>query len=133
MLVDLISPLPTEDRMDFLERWVREAVASTLGSVELESVPPGAGLFDLGIDSLMALSLQRKLEQSLGCPLPATLTFNYPNARALAGYLAKILGETGFAPASGATPNLASRDAEIDAMTDAEVEEQLRARLEDVR
>jgi ubiquinone biosynthesis protein UbiJ len=87
-------------------------------------------LFGLGIDSLMAVSLQRKLERTVGRPLPATLTFNHPNARALARYLARVIGEKCLAPTSGVPPMAASRDAEIDAISEAE--ERLRARLEDI-
>jgi NAD(P)-dependent dehydrogenase (short-subunit alcohol dehydrogenase family) len=133
MLSDLIAPLPAEDRTQFLEGWVREAIASTLGLTDPESVPSDAGLFDLGMDSLMAGILHRKLERGVGRPLPTTLTFNHHDSRSLARYLATVLGDTGPAPGvSAAAPTAALRDAEIDAMTDAEVEANLRARLERV-
>jgi hypothetical protein len=44
-------------------------------------------LFDMGMDSLMAVELKGRLERSLGVPLPSTLTFNYPTIEALASYL----------------------------------------------
>jgi 3-oxoacyl-(acyl-carrier-protein) synthase/SAM-dependent methyltransferase/acyl carrier protein len=144
-LADLMAALPVADRAEFLETWVRDKIAATLGVANLDRVPPGAGLFDLGMDSLMAVSLQRQLEQGIGRSLPATLTFNHPNARALARYLASLLGESRTAPASAGSaasvtsaasaapaPSADMRDAEIDAMTDSEVEAQLRARLEQV-
>jgi acyl carrier protein len=140
-----MAALPVADRAEFLETWVRDKIAATLGVANLDRVPPGAGLFDLGMDSLMAVSLQRQLEQGIGRSLPATLTFNHPNARALARYLASLLGESRTAPASAGSaasvtsaasaapaPSADMRDAEIDAMTDSEVEAQLRARLEQV-
>ena len=49
------------------------------------------GLFDLGMDSLMAVELKRRLERGVGQPLPSTLTFNYPNVGALAGFLETVL------------------------------------------
>jgi hypothetical protein len=39
------------------------------------------------MDSLMSVELKRRLERGFGTSLPATLTFNYPNIRALAGFL----------------------------------------------
>jgi hypothetical protein len=45
------------------------------------------GLFDMGLDSLMAAELKERLQQSLGVPLPATLTFNYPTIEALVDYV----------------------------------------------
>ena len=35
----------------------------------------------------MSVELKRRLEQRSGCALPSTLTFNYPNVRALAAFL----------------------------------------------
>jgi acyl carrier protein len=132
-LLDLIAALPVEDRAEFLETWVRETIAITLALTDPELVPPDTGLFDLGMDSLMAVSLQRQLERGVGRSLPATLTFNYPNARALARYLVDLLGADCFAPGSGApTPTVGLRDTEIEALSDTEVEAQLRARLEQV-
>ena len=46
-------------------------------------------MFDLGMDSLMAVELKRSLEAGTGLQLPSTLTFNYPTIRAMAGYLCR--------------------------------------------
>ncbi|MBV8273853.1 MAG: SDR family NAD(P)-dependent oxidoreductase [Verrucomicrobia bacterium] len=45
------------------------------------------GLFDMGMDSLMAVELKGRLERSLGVQLPSTLTFNFPTINALTDYL----------------------------------------------
>jgi hypothetical protein len=42
----------------------------------------------------MAVELRATLEKRAGRPLPSTLTFNYPNVTALAGYFENLL----FAP-----------------------------------
>ena len=42
---------------------------------------------DLGMDSLMAVELQRRLEHSMGCSLRSTLMFDYPTVESLAAYL----------------------------------------------
>jgi phthiocerol/phenolphthiocerol synthesis type-I polyketide synthase B len=45
------------------------------------------------MDSLMSVTLQRALSDSLGESLPASVVFDYPTVEALADYLATILSE----------------------------------------
>jgi len=78
-----------QDRWDLLVDHVRSEVARVLRLEAGRKVELHRGLFDLGLDSLMSVELKSRLEASLGRTLPATLTFNYPNVGALAGYLAK--------------------------------------------
>jgi phthiocerol/phenolphthiocerol synthesis type-I polyketide synthase B len=51
------------------------------------------GFFQSGMDSLMSVTLQRALSDSLGESLPASVVFDYPTVDALSGYLATILPE----------------------------------------
>src|SRR6202042_156964 len=46
-----------------------------------------------GMDSLMSVTLQRALSDSLGETLPASVVFDYPTVEALSDYLATILPE----------------------------------------
>ena len=46
-----------------------------------------AGFFDLGMDSLMAVELHRRLEQGFGRQLPATLAMDHPRLSDAAEYL----------------------------------------------
>jgi len=57
-------------------------------------LPPGEpaidaqrGLFELGMDSLGAIDLGRRLTAMLGIPVPATVIFNHPTVDALAEHL----------------------------------------------
>ncbi|HTY29555.1 MAG TPA: SDR family NAD(P)-dependent oxidoreductase, partial [Mycobacterium sp.] len=54
-------------------------------------------LESLGIDSLMALELRNRLEDSLGVTLPVTLVWSYPTISALAGALCERMGYESFA------------------------------------
>jgi phthiocerol/phenolphthiocerol synthesis type-I polyketide synthase B len=45
------------------------------------------------MDSLMSVTLQRSLAESLGEVLPAAVVFDYPTVEALADYLATMLPE----------------------------------------
>ena len=94
-----------ESRRDLVLEHVRGAAAMVLG-LDPTRVDVEQGLFDMGMDSLMAVDLKTRLEAAAGQRLPSTLTFNYPTVTALAGYLAgDVLGVPGeaTAPAPAAT------------------------------
>jgi len=85
-------------RRDIVTGHLRSVVANVLGFHPSREIDLEQGLFDLGLDSLMAVELKGRLERSLGQELPSTLIFNYPNIRALTEY---ILSEAlRFAPES---------------------------------
>jgi myxalamid-type polyketide synthase MxaE and MxaD len=102
-----LESVPAEARHDLLVAHVRGEAAVVLGLSETR-IDPEQGLFDMGMDSLMAVDLKARLEAAVGHRLPSTLTFNYPTVTALAGYLAdEVLGvrppsPAPAAPASGA-------------------------------
>jgi acyl transferase domain-containing protein/acyl carrier protein len=92
------------DRHTVLVEHVLREAAHVL-RVNQHDLDPTQGLFDLGMDSLMSVELRSRLEKSLELKLPATLTFNYPSVRAIAGYLVAQLGDYrgGTAPPARAT------------------------------
>ena len=56
-----------------------------------DEVAPRERLFDLGVDSLIALELKNRLQAVLGMPLSTTLLFDYPTIEALTDYLLGML------------------------------------------
>jgi acyl transferase domain-containing protein len=74
-------------RHDILIAHLRSQVGGILGHDRSREIELQQGLFDMGLDSLMAAELKERLQGSLGVPLPSTLTFNYPTIEALADYL----------------------------------------------
>ena len=81
------------ERKDVVLAFVQGEVARILGIPKPEGIDPDQGLFDMGLDSLMAVDLKSRLEAGVGQPLPSTLTFNYPSVGALANFLLQdILG-----------------------------------------
>ena len=58
-----------------------------------------AGFFDLGMDSLMAVELHRRLERGFGRQLPVTLAMDHPHLSDAAEYLlTDVLGLSARAP-----------------------------------
>jgi acyl carrier protein len=76
-----------------LRAHVMNQVGKALGLNSADTLDPRGGLSSLGMDSLMAVELRSRLQASLGCSLPATLAFEYPNIEAIVDYIAKeVLG-----------------------------------------
>lgn len=98
-------------------------------------------LFDMGMDSLMAVELRGRLERSLGVPLPSTLTFNYPTIRALTDYLLKEVLQFDSPPASeqtalihvAAPAKTASVDQPSDGLSEDEISILLLEKLEQMK
>ena len=53
---------------------------------------PDSGFFQLGMDSLMSVTLQRQLSAGLGIDLPASLIYEYPTISSLTEALYERLG-----------------------------------------
>ncbi len=77
-------------RQKLLEDFIGGAVAAVLGAQE-SAILPAQDLFEMGMDSLMALELKRRLEEGINGSLPANLLFNYPTVAALATLLSDLL------------------------------------------
>jgi phthiocerol/phenolphthiocerol synthesis type-I polyketide synthase B len=82
-----------ERRHGLLLDHVTAQVVAAMGLASPQLLDPQAGFFQSGMDSLMSVTLQRSLSESLGETLPAAVVFDYPTVEALTGYLATILSE----------------------------------------
>jgi acyl carrier protein len=87
---ELLRQAPQRDALEVLIDAVRDEAGHVL-SLHPDEVSTSAGLFELGMDSLMSVELKRRLEARCGRTLPSTLTFNYPSVEALAGFLCTLL------------------------------------------
>ncbi|KAM3100403.1 MupA/Atu3671 family FMN-dependent luciferase-like monooxygenase [Phormidesmis sp. 146-12] len=86
-----LESLPTNGRIEALQAHIQEQAAHVLGIQPPQRLDPQRGLFELGMDSLMALELKHRLESSLGCAIPAILAFEHPTVSALTNHLAQTL------------------------------------------
>lgn len=120
---------PAKERRQLLLDFVRTQAARVLGLSEPDQIGPRQRLFDLGIDSLMALELKNCLESGLGQPLRSTVVFDYPTVEALAEHLAGEVLRPAAEP--GARPDAAEPAPDgLDRLSEAEAEALLIEELE---
>lgn len=122
---------------------VRLSIAHVLRLTDPSELRRDEPLLDLGFDSLMAVELRNVLRQSfeLEKKLPATLAFDHPTIGAIARYLDGLLsGSDTSAPTPEPTGASVDRapvgpgldEADVAELSDAEAEERLLAKLEEL-
>ncbi|ORV14130.1 type I polyketide synthase [Mycobacterium celatum] len=99
-LVERLTNAPVQQRKKLLTDYLRDSVAEVT-RVDAAEIREDAGFFDLGMDSLMAVELRRRIEQGVGKEIPATLAMDYPRLSDVVDYLlgdVLELGEKASAP-----------------------------------
>ncbi|MGW4460556.1 type I polyketide synthase, partial [Streptomyces albidoflavus] len=86
-LGERLAGLSPVDQLAELTGLVRREAAVVLGIETGEGVGAGQVLKDLGLDSLMAVELRRRLSAETGLSLPSTLAFDHPTSAAVATFL----------------------------------------------
>jgi phthiocerol/phenolphthiocerol synthesis type-I polyketide synthase B len=82
-----------ERRRDLLADHIGGLASAVMGLPPSEILDPAAGFFQLGMDSLMSVTLARSLSASLGESLTPAVVFDYPNVESLTDHLATVLPE----------------------------------------
>ncbi|MGW0933299.1 type I polyketide synthase, partial [Streptomyces sp. NPDC002644] len=75
------------ERLPYLTQLVQREAATVLGVADADGVGAQQVLKELGIDSLMAVELRRRLSAASGLSLPSTLAFDHPTPTAIATLL----------------------------------------------
>ncbi|ORV98563.1 type I polyketide synthase [Mycobacterium kyorinense] len=104
-LVERLTHAPVQQRRKLMTDYLRDAVADVT-RVDAAEIRENAGFFDLGMDSLMAVELRRRIEQGVGKEIPATLAMDYPRLSDVVDYLlgdVLALGEKASAPQPAST------------------------------
>ena len=85
-LVERLTNAPVQQRRKLMSDFLRDAVADVT-RVDPAEIREDAGFFDLGMDSLMAVELRRRIEQGVGKEIPATLAMDHPRLSDTVDYL----------------------------------------------
>jgi microcystin synthetase protein McyG len=88
-LLERLAGARPQERLALLQTHVQNEVARVLGFDRSRQPDLREGLFQMGMDSLIAVELKSRLETSVQRPLPPTLTFDYPTIEALTTFLAR--------------------------------------------
>ncbi len=108
-LARALAKIGEEERRRQLVAHLQQQVATVLALPGGRLPDPRKGFFEMGMDSLMALDLKKRLQTDLGVELRATVVFNYPTVQALAGFLADLVGGPAApAPTAAASPAAAA-------------------------
>ncbi|MFV8233373.1 type I polyketide synthase [Mycolicibacterium fortuitum] len=91
-LVERLTNAPVQQRKKLLTDYLRDSVAEVT-RVDPSEIREDAGFFDLGMDSLMAVELRRRIEQGVGAEIPITLVMDHPRISDVSEYLlGNVLG-----------------------------------------
>lgn len=126
LLVELAGAASYSERMSLLEALLRTETSRVL-KLAPEKIGANQAFGQMGIDSLMALELIRRVNAALGLALPATAVFNYPTLTVLSGQILKRLGMDGSAAAVAAPVVVEERRDETEELSE---DEALRALME---
>jgi acyl carrier protein len=97
-LVRSLKAATSSDREALLGAAVQAELAEVLALPERSKPPLDQGLFEMGMDSLMALEFRTRLQTLVARALPATLVFDCPTVQAIVRF---VLAELFPLPASG--------------------------------
>lgn len=89
--------------LELAKHYLTELVA-TVTKVSVAQIDPTMALEHYGIDSVMIMAMNEKLEAVCGAAVPKTLFFEYPDIQSLAQYLAEHYGPELEAVRPTATP-----------------------------
>jgi NADPH:quinone reductase-like Zn-dependent oxidoreductase/acyl carrier protein len=112
--------VPPSERLNMLRGELAQRLVAVLGFPSGTRLEPHRALRDLGLDSLLSVSLRNELAAGFGIDLPATLLFDQPTLETLSIYLLALLDP---GPGDASDMSLAALDeAELAALLERELE-----------
>ncbi|MBM5790532.1 MAG: type I polyketide synthase [Cyanobacteria bacterium M_surface_10_m1_298] len=82
----VLASTPPAERPRLLRDFVKQQLAKVMGLADPQQIDSGEPLFNMGLDSLMALELMVLLEKNLGITLTESLVFEHPTIEELVVY-----------------------------------------------
>ena len=86
-LAQRLAELPEDERDDAVVELVRAQTAAVLGHTGAEAIAVDQAFREQGFDSVAAVDMRERLKNATGLPIPASLVFDHPTPRAVAGFL----------------------------------------------
>jgi polyketide synthase 12/myxalamid-type polyketide synthase MxaF len=127
MLLNRIRTVSASERHEFLSQYVGDQVIGILGLDRSDSFDFEQGFFELGMTSMMAMELKRRLEADLDCKLARTLVFEYSSVVALSGFLSAEFASHGTAAETAMTTEQFQDTPAGEFESDFELDEKLKA------
>ncbi len=122
--ISQLHNISAEEAWNSLQSAVEQTVAETI-KLEESLLDPDKGLFDLGLDSLLALEVRRKLQEIVETTLPSTLVFDYPSVNDIVHYIGQNVLEINDKKAN-------SEDDELDHIPEDEMEAMLLQEIKNI-
>jgi len=117
---------PRRERTEALEQLLQRQIAALLGLSPTQVPGRDQPLMQAGVDSLMAVHLRNALRATLKVDFSVTIVFNNPTIAHLASYIGQLLEASGDPSPEPPADPFESLLAEVENLTDDEVERRLR-------
>jgi len=82
-----LKKLDIEGQKEYISQYVQKVTSEVMGFSVTKKIGMRQRLFDIGMDSLMALELKNRLEADFGKTLIPTLVFDYPMIESIVKYI----------------------------------------------
>lgn len=125
-----LKTVPMNRRRPVLMNHIRTRVAEVIGLNMPEKIEPRQRLFDLGIDSLMAVNLKNMIESDMEKALRPTLIFDFPTVESLTNHLCDLLGLSDQTDKPDHKKNEAQDENALAEISDSEAEDLLLKEIE---
>lgn len=132
-LITELSEIEIGRRKAYLQKYIQSEIARVLHITDPKMIEPRLPLFDLGLDSFMAVELKNKLENSIDTTLSSSLLFNHPNLESIVNFLISDVISLPFTeePIKAVSPDV-DIEKEVYAMSIEEVNDELNDLLKDI-
>ncbi|NER51879.1 MAG: short-chain dehydrogenase, partial [Symploca sp. SIO1A3] len=138
-ILEKLETAPEGERQEILKEYIRGQVAQALGLSSSQLPEVNLGFTEMGIDSLMTVELNNRLQAQLGTTLPVTVILEYPTIEKLSRYISEEVmkwqsDEGTHEPAKtiNQEQNVSNQQFDLQALSDEEVEANLMGTLSDM-